>query len=141
MLKKILSISGKQGLFRLISQGKNMLIVESLLTGKRVPVYSHDKVISLGDISIYTTEDDVPLVDVLESVRVKNENKPVDLKKMGNDGAIREYFKEYLPNFDEERVYTTDIKKIFNWYNGLISSGFTSFKDDDKKEDEENYVG
>lgn len=130
MLKRILSISGKQGLFRLVNQGKNMLIVESLLNGKRTPAYAHDKIISLGDIAIYTVENDVPLADVFEAVKEKNEGKHVDVKALGDDEAVRAYFKEILPNFDEERVYTTDIKKVFNWYNQLLDAGFTSFKEE-----------
>lgn len=130
MLKRILSISGKQGLFRLVNQGKNMLIVESLLNGKRTPAYAHDKIISLGDIAIYTVENDVPLADVFEAVKEKNEGKHVDVKALGDDEAVRAYFKEILPDFDEERVYTTDIKKVFNWYNQLLDAGFTSFKEE-----------
>ena len=130
MLKRILSISGKQGLFRLVNQGKNMLIVESLLTGKRTPAYAHDKIISLGDIAIYTVENDVPLADVFEAVKEKNEGKHVDVKALGDDEAVRAYFKEILPDFDEERVYTTDIKKVFNWYNQLLDAGFTTFKEE-----------
>ena len=80
MLKRILSISGKPGLYRLVNQGKNMLIVESLSTGKRTPAYARDKVVSLGDISIYTTDGDVPLTDVLESVKVANDAK--DIRKL-----------------------------------------------------------
>lgn len=130
MLKRILSISGKQGLFRLVNQGKNMLIVESLLNGKRTPAYAHDKIISLGDIAIYTVENDVPLADVFEAVNEKNEGKHVDVKALGDDEAVRAYFKEILPDFDEERVYTTDIKKVFNWYNQLLDAGFTTFKEE-----------
>ena len=130
MLKRILSISGKQGLFRLVNQGKNMLIVESLLNGNRTPAYAHDKIISLGDIAIYTVENDVPLADVFEAVKEKNEGKHVDVKALGDDEAVRAYFKEILPDFDEERVYTTDIKKVFNWYNQLLDAGFTTFKEE-----------
>ena len=130
MLKRILSISGKQGLFRLVNQGKNMLIVESLLNGKRTPAYAHDKIISLGDIAIYTVENDVPLADVFEAVKERNEGKHVDVKALGDDEAVRAYFKEILPDFDEERVYTTDIKKVFNWYNQLLDAGFTTFKEE-----------
>ena len=130
MLKRILSISGKQGLFRLVNQGKNMLIVESLLNGKRTPAYAHDKIISLGDIAIYTVENDVPLADVFEAVKEKNEGKHVDVKALGDDEAVRAYFKEILPDFDEERVYTTDIKKVFNWYIQLLDAGFTTFKEE-----------
>lgn len=129
MLKTILAIAGKPGLFRLVSQGKNMLIVESLVTGKRQPAYSHDKVISLGDIAMYTVEEDVPLGDVLESLKAKADGKPVDVKAFDDDHAIREYFREVLPDFDDDRVYTNDIKKLFSWYNILLGAGITEFKD------------
>lgn len=129
MLKTILSISGRSGLFRLLSQGKNTLIVESLQTGKRGPVYPHDKVVSLGDIAMYTYNEEVALSEVLESVRTKNEGKVVDVKGIGDDADIRAYFETILPDFDQERVYTNDIKKLLNWYNQLIEAGFESFKD------------
>lgn len=115
MLKRILSISGKPGLYRLVSNGKNMLIVESLATGKRMPAYAHDKVVSLGDISMYTTDEDIPLDEVLEKVKEANGAKPVDVKAIGNDEAVREYFATILPDFDRDRVYTTDIRKLFAW--------------------------
>ena len=129
MLNTILSISGRSGLFRLLSQGKNTLIVESLQTGKRGPVYPHDKVVSLGDIAMYTYNEEVALSEVLESVRTKNEGKVVDVKGIGDDADIRAYFETILPDFDQERVYTNDIKKLLNWYNQLIEAGFESFKD------------
>ena len=137
MLKTILSISGRPGLFKLVNQGKNMLIVESLMTGKRTPAYAHDKVISLGDIAIYTTEEDIPLNDVFEAIRVKNEGKQVDVKAIGGDNEIRAYFAEILPDFDDERVYTNDIKKVFSWYNQLIGAGFDSFKTEEPEEGKE----
>ncbi len=135
MLKTILSISGRPGLFKLVNQGKNMLIVESLMTGKRTPAYAHDKVISLGDIAIYTTEEDIPLNDVFETIRVKNEGKQVDIKAIGGDKEIRAYFAEILPDFDDERVYTNDIKKVFSWYNQLIGAGFDSFKSEETEDE------
>ncbi|MBQ7042260.1 MAG: DUF5606 domain-containing protein [Muribaculaceae bacterium] len=135
MLKTILSISGRPGLFKLVNQGKNMLIVESLMTGKRTPAYAHDKVISLGDIAIYTTEEDIPLNDVFEAIRVKNEGKQVDIKAIGGDKEIRAYFAEILPDFDDERVYTNDIKKVFSWYNQLIGAGFDSFKSEETEDE------
>ena len=131
MLKTILSISGRPGLFKLVNQGKNMLIVESLMTGKRTPAYAHDKVISLGDIAIYTIEEDIPLNDVFEAIRVKNDGKQVDVKAIGGDNEIRAYFAEILPDFDDERVYTNDIKKVFSWYNQLVGAGFDSFKSEE----------
>ena len=130
MLKTILSISGRPGLFKLVSQGKNMLIVEALATGKRTPAYAHAKVISLGDIAIYTINEDIPLVNVFASIKDKNEGKQVDIKALGDDKNIRSYFKEVLPEYDEERVYTNDIKKVFNWYNLLVASGIDTFTED-----------
>ena len=136
MLKTVLSISGRPGLFKLVSQGKNMLIVESLGTGKRMPAYAHDKIISLGDIAIYTMEEDIPLADVFESIKEKNEGKIVDIKSMKSDKEIREYFATVLPDFDDERVYTNDIKKVFSWYNILVEAGMTEFKiEEDTKEE------
>ena len=135
MLKNILSISGRPGLFRLSNRGKNMLIVESIADGKRTPAYARDKVISLGDISIYTDEGDVPLWEVLESVKVKSNGEQVDIKSIGNDAAVREYFAGILPNFDREKVYTSDIRKLLTWYNQLLAGGITEFKPEEASEE------
>lgn len=135
MIKRILSISGRPGLFRLVNQGKNMLIVESLTTGKRTPAYAHDKVVSLGDITMYTQDSDEPLSNVLETIKEKNDGKPVDYKKM-SESELRDYFGEILPDYDRERVYTNDIRKVFAWYNDLIGAGVTEFKDKEIAEDE-----
>lgn len=135
MIRRILSISGRPGLYKLISQGKNMLIVESLLNGKRTPAYAHDKVVSLGDISIYTLNGDVPLADVLELIKEKTGGATVDIKAM-DDASVRQYFAEILPDFDDERVYTNDIRKLFTWYNQLIAAGVTEFKDKEISEDQ-----
>ena len=137
MLKTILSISGRPGLFKLVNQGKNMLIVEAIATGKRMPAYAHDKIISLGDISIYTNDEDTPLSNVFESIKEKNEGKAVDVKALGGEKEIRAYFATILPDFDDERVYTNDIKKIFNWYNQLIAAGFDTFKAEEEAEETE----
>lgn len=135
MLKNILSISGRPGLFRLSNRGKNMLIVESIADGKRTPAYARDKVISLGNISIYTDEGDVPLWEVLESVKVKSNGEQVDIKSIGNDAAVREYFAGILPNFDREKVYTSDIRKLLTWYNQLLAGGITEFKPEEASEE------
>ena len=136
MIKRIVSIAGKPGLYRLLSQGKNMLIVESLQTGKRTPAYAHDKVISLADVAIYTEGEDMPLADVLEKVYAYTDGKAIDIKGFADDPAIREYFGNILPEFDRDRVYTTDIKKLFTWYNQLIAAGVTKFKDDEIAQDQ-----
>ncbi len=127
MLRTILSISGRPGLYRLVNQGKNMLIVENLADRRRTPAYAHDKVVSLGDISIYTYGDEKPLPEVLEALKAKTDAQPVDLKAIGSDDNIREYFGEVLPDYDRERVYTADIKKLIKWYNQLIAAGITDF--------------
>ncbi len=126
MIRKIVSIAGKPGLYKLVSQGRNMLIVEALATGRRTPAYAHDKVISLADVAIYTTEEDMPLGEVLDKVKAATDGKPVDVKAY-NDADLRAYFGTILPNFDQERVYTTDIRKLFSWYNVLIAAGITDF--------------
>ena len=136
MIQGILSISGKPGLYRLVSRGKNTLIVENLQTGKRMPVYPHDKVLSLADIAIYTEGEDMPLGDVLEKVKAATDGKPVDLKAFATDEALREYFGSILPEFDRDRVYTTDIRKLFSWYNLMIANGVTDFKREEIAEDQ-----
>lgn len=133
MLKTILSISGKPGLYKLVSQAKNMLIVESLQTGKRLPAYAHEKIISLGDIAIFTDEDDVPLGEVLESIKKKENGGKVSLDtKKADAEALRAYLADVLPNFDRERVYVTDIKKLISWYNLLVETGNTDFVEEKK---------
>ena len=131
MLKTILAISGKPGLYKLISQAKNMLIVETVSADKkRVPVYASDKVISLGDIAMYTDTDDVPLKDVLLAMKKKENGAAVvmDLKKATADD-LRTYLGEVLPTFDRDRVYVTDIKKLISWYNLLVTCGMTDFEE------------
>lgn len=130
MLKTILSISGKPGLYKLVSQGKNMLIVESLIDKKRFPAYGNEKIISLGDIAMYTDTEDVPLKDVLLSMKKKENGAEVtmDLKKATPDD-FRAYMAEVLPTFDRDRVYISDIKKLISWYNLLVKSGLTDFED------------
>lgn len=128
MLKTILSISGKPGLFKLVSHGKNMLIVESLADQKRVPAYAKDKVISLGDIAIYTDEAEVPLHEVLTNVKNKENGQTSSLNpSKAKPDELRAYMAEVLPNFDRDRVYPSDIKKLITWYNLLISAGITDY--------------
>lgn len=136
MLKRILSISGKPGLFSLVSQGRNMLIVESLENKKRMPAYARDKVMSLGDIAMYTYEEDVPLADVLEMVKSKTGGEPVNLKDFADSKALRDFFGTILENFDRERVHDSDIRKLFQWYNILLAAGIKEFKDQPAAEEQ-----
>lgn len=133
MTPRILSIAGKPGLFKMVSQGKNMLIVESLSTGRRFPAYAHDKVVSLADVSIYTNEGDCPLYDIFETIKEKHNAAPVDYKKL-QDADMRAMFKEIVPDFDDDRVYTNDMRKVFSWYNQLITAGISEFKDNETTE-------
>lgn len=138
MLQPILSISGKSGLFRLVSRGKNTLIVEALDTKRRTPTYPSDRVVSLGDISIYTIEDDVPLPEVMETIYWKNEGKQLDAPALTKDNdSLRAFFGEVLPEYDVNRVYPSDIRKIISWYNLLVDNGFTTFLSDKKPAEEE----
>lgn len=128
MLKTILAISGKPGLYKLISQGKNMLIVESVADRKRMPIYASDKVISLGDIAMYTDADEVPLSVVLEAVKTKEEGKEASLDyKKASAEELGEFMAAVLPNYDRDRVHLSDIKKLIQWYNLLVSNGVTEF--------------
>ena len=127
MLRTILSISGKSGLYRLVSLGRNMLVVESLADGKRMPAYSRDKVMSLGDIAMYTYGDDVPLAQVLESLKGVAKGEPVDPAVYATTEALREFFGTVLPDYDKERVHDSDIRKLIQWYNILIGAGINEF--------------
>ncbi len=131
MLKTILAISGKPGLYKLVSQGKNMLVVESLLNGKRTPAYNHEKIISLGDIAMFTDSDEVPLNEVFESMKQLENGAKASVSTKDSEKTLREYLGKVLPNFDRDRVYTADIKKLISWYNLLIENGYDNFEDQD----------
>lgn len=135
MLREILSITGKPGLFKLISHGNRRLIVEDINNGKRFPALERDKIISLGDIAMYTQGDDKPLGEILDLVYEKEGGKEIDIKALSEGGKLREKFAEILPDHDEERVHDSDIKKLFQWYNLLVKAGFTKFTEE--KEEEE----
>jgi len=137
MLKKILSVSGKPGLFKLISQGKNMMIIESLVDKKRCPALAHDRVVSLGDISIYTETEEMPLSAVFANIKEKEAGNKASIDPKADGNALRAYFGEVVPDFDKERVHTSDIKKIIIWYNLLIDNGLTEFSETAAEEKEE----
>lgn len=137
MLKKILSISGRPGLYKLVSYGKNMLLVEGLTDGKRFPVHSRERVMALGDISIFTTSEDIPLAQVMENVGKKFENNAIDAKAYSTPDKLHEFMGTVLENWDQERVHNSDIKKIISWYNILIGAGITEFDTKEEAKDEE----
>lgn len=140
MLKTILSISGKPGLYKLVSRAKNMLVVETISSEKkRLPVYGNEQATSLGDITMYTEDGDKPLGEVLAAIKEKENGAEasLDLKKATAE-QLRAYFAEVLPNFDRERVYTSDIKKLLSWYNILVANGMDEFvaKSEDSQKEE-----
>lgn len=130
MEQTILSISGKPGLYKLISRGKANLIVERVdETHKRLPIFASDSVTSLNDIAIYTEADDIPLTKVLASVYNEEKGNAVSLNyKKCSSKELRDYFTKVLPNFDRDRVHDSDIKKLFQWYDILVKNGITDFE-------------
>ena len=141
MLKDILAISGQSGLYKMVSNTKNGIIVENLETGKRMPSYATAKVSALEDIAIYTEDgEDKPLGEVLKSIREKESGgAAINPKLSGNE--LKNYFEEIMPEYDKERVYVSDIKKVFQWYNMLHKIEMLDIldqkeeKDDDAKEE------
>jgi len=137
MLKGLLAISGQRGLFKMVSQAKNSIIVESLLDGKRIPAYATSRISALEDISIYTEDEDVKLEDVFKAIYEKeNGGKAIDPKSSGNE--LKDYFEEILPLYDRERVYVSDIKKVLNWYNILIENDLFDPNASEEETEEEN---
>lgn len=138
MKETILAISGKPGLYKLVSHGKNNLIVEALdATHRRQPAFATDRITSLSDIAMFTDDEDVALTTILESLKTleKGKKASIDIKKASGD-ELREYFAKVLPNFDRERVHNSDIKKLVQWYNILIDNGITDFKEEEAAEEE-----
>lgn len=135
MLREIISITGKPGLFKLVSHGNRRIIVEDINSGKRFPALERDRIISLGDIAMYTTGEDKPLNEILELIYQKQGGKEIDIKQLSADGKLRDAFREFLPDFDEERVHDSDIKKLFSWYNLLIGAGFSKFVKEESKDE------
>ena len=135
MLRRILSIAGRPGLFKLASQGKNMLIVEELASGKKTPAYAKEKIISLNDIAIYTDEGEVSLASVFDSIKKKENGAATSVKPSNDADQMRAYFGDVLPNFDRSRVHVSDIKKIMVWYNLLVGANMTDFVKEAKAEE------
>ena len=134
MLRRILSIAGRPGLFKLASQGKNMLIVEELASGTKTPAYATEKIISLNDIAIYTDEGEVSLASVFDSIKKKENGAATSVKPSNDADQMRAYFEEVLPNFDRTRVHVSDIKKVLVWYNLLVGANMTDFVKEEKAE-------
>ncbi len=122
MLSKILSVTGRPGLYKLISTGKNLNIVESLGNGKRLPVYLHEKMVALSDVSIYTNEGDTPLREVLKRMKEKENGGKASVGTKASGSELFAYLREVLPDYNRESVYASDVKKIITWYNILMEN-------------------
>lgn len=136
-LEKIVAITGKPGLYEIVSQTKSGLLVQSLADKKRMPVNAMQNVSVLNDIAIYTYEDEVPLREILKNIAEKLDNKEALSHKENND-KLKAFFSEVLPNYDEERVYASNIKKVVQWYNVLAAANFdfSSIKEESDEEKE-----
>ncbi len=134
MLKGILAISGHSGLFKMISSTKTAIIVESIADKKRMPAYSTSKINALEDIAIFTEQGDMPLKEVFEKIKEKeNGGKAINHKASSNE--LKAYMSEVLPDYDENRVYVSDMKKIFQWYNLLQEQGLLEETEEETKEE------
>ncbi len=137
-LSKILAISGKPGLYKHIAQSKTGIIIESINDKKRSSAFATEQISSLSDISIFTTDEDVKLEDVLKSIFKKEDGKKTISSKSSSQD-LKAYFKEVLPEYDQDRVYVSDIKKVLKWYNILSENNILEFKEEkDKEEKKEN---
>ena len=138
MQQIILAIAGKPGLYKLVSRGNNNLIVEALDgTHKRMPAFATERITSLNDIAMFTETDDVPLMDVLENLKnLENGQKASINEKKASGEELRAYFTKVLPEWDRDRVQNSHIKKLITWYNILIESGITDFKDETEEQQE-----
>ena len=134
-LNKILSIAGKPGLFKLLTQTRSGFVAESLLDGKKVTVSFKNNVSVLSEIAIYTLEEEVPLREVFEKIKEKEEGGKTTVSHKDDKLKLEEYLFEVLPNYDEDRVYASDIKKIIQWYNLLLEHGITEYADVEETEE------
>lgn len=136
-LDKILSIGGKPGLFKLVTQTRSGFVAESLLDGKKITVGLRNNVSILSEIAIYTLDEELPLRDVFLKIQVKEKGGKTSIPHKSEKIALEEYFFEVLPNYDEDRVYASDIRKVIQWYNLLHDNGITDFSSDNGDESSE----
>jgi hypothetical protein len=137
-LSKILSISGKPGLYKLVGEAKSNLVVESLMDGKRGPAFPHERISSLKEISIYAANDDVPLKDVFKNLHEIQNGTPVANVKNMDSNTLKALFEKVLPDYDKDAVYTSDMKKVFSWYNILLNKDLLDFTEEAQEEAKED---
>ncbi len=135
-LEGILAISGKPGLYKLVTQSRSGFIVQSLIDNKKTPISAANNVSALQDIAIYTYNEEVPLIDIFRSIAKKEDCKAA-LSHKESANKLKDYFGEVLPEFDEERVYNSDIKKVISWYNQLVDLGMIDLEVEEVEEEKE----
>jgi hypothetical protein len=140
-LSKILSIAGKPGLYKLAGEAKNNVVVESLIDGKRMPAFAHERISSLQEISIYTTGEDLPLHDALKMIYDMTGGQPVENPKKMSSDQLKALFEKAIPEYDKDSVYVSDMKKVFTWYNLLLEKGLLVFSDEETEEKQEPEAG
>ena len=128
-LTKILSISGKPGLFLMVGDAKNKIIIESLMDGKRYPAFSHDKISSLKEISIYTETDDLPLEDAFKNLFKALDGKTIENPKKMSSTDLKALFEKAVPDYDKESVYVSNMKSVFSWYNLLVEKNLIDLEE------------
>lgn len=139
MLKDILSISGRPGLFKLLTTTKNSFVVESLSDKRRLPVSAQERVVSLKEISVYSENGDIPLGEVFEKIFQKEQGKEVNLALIAKENqSLFDYLQEVLPDFDKNMVHANEIKKMLTWYNLLVEAGFDKFIKEEADGEENN---
>lgn len=136
-LEKILSIEGRPGLFKLLTQTRSGFVAESLLDGKRLSVGIANNVSLLSEIAIFTLEEELPLREVFKKIQEKEKGGKTTVSHKDSKLKLEEYFFEVLPEYDEDRVYPSDIKKVLKWYNLLTEKGITDFAEPPKEEEKE----
>ncbi|MCL2026916.1 MAG: DUF5606 domain-containing protein [Bacteroidales bacterium] len=137
-LTEYYSVPGKPGVFKMLSQSKNGAIMESLIDGKRLPVFISDKISSLEEIGMFTNQDDVPLKTVFQTIFRKEDGKEASVSPKADNKTLQAYFSEVLPDWDQDRVYMSDIKKVVTWYNLLVSKNLIDLEPDEEQPHEES---
>ncbi|WP_203258820.1 DUF5606 family protein [Hyunsoonleella ulvae] len=132
-LEKVLAISGKPGLYKLVTQTRGGFVAESLIDGKRLSISLQNNVSVLSEIAIYTLTEEVPLYEVLGKINAKEEGKPSSVGPKDGKDKLEEYFFDVLPDYDEDRVYASDIKKVIQWYNLLQKHDMLGLLDEDEE--------
>ena len=133
-LKEILAISGQPGLYKMVKHAKNSIIVESLVTGKRMPAYSSHKISALEDIAIFTEGEDILLGEVFHRIYNKTEGNPPPVSHKASANEIKQYFEEILPEYDKDRVYVSDMKRVIQWYNILQNADMLKVKEAEEEQ-------